>query len=386
MQRLGSPSLQTEHSGQLLGLLLPVGSWSGPPSGANSPRSLGLSPASAYHVAQASGGGGHHPPAPHGLPAAVAAHHLSRHGSSRLAIQGSYELPAHAAGEAAAQPLQPSLPSLPSLPPPQLQLQHHTHQHAAYGSAGGLEQHAPAAAVPYLSSQYAAPPPASQGSISRRAHSLLRIDSNSRSRTISPFAAASGAAQQPAAAAAGGRGAAAAAPAGSAGSGMSPFAAVANSIEDATSGLLSCDVQQQAAAGAAAAMPGSSASAASAGGLGAGALAAAAATSSAASTSASRYVSPFAAAAAAARQEGDTEAVFDTSTERNARGEHISSSHAGSKPAPLSGAGTGKPPPAAPAAAALCEQPAGGNSRAAVSPFAAALLQQQQQHAPQDRL
>ncbi|KAF8071147.1 drkC [Scenedesmus sp. PABB004] len=154
---LPSPVLHSEGSGQLVGVF--VGVVPGPPSGGGSPLGAPLAP-----------GGGH-----------SGAH---RHASSRLAIQGSYELPP--GGQLGAAP--------------------------APAGSGAYSSGAPGDAA----AGYPPPPPHLQPN--RRPPSLLRIDSRDRDRSVSPFAVA--------AHGDGGGQLGAAAPAGV---GRSPFAAAAGS-------------------------------------------------------------------------------------------------------------------------------------------------------------
>lgn len=311
LHRSSSPGLQSgEQSGQLMGLLVP-GYCSGPASGPNSPRSH--SPRHERHV----------------QPAVVAAvHHLHRPGSSRLAIQGSYELPPGAAAAAAAagsggigDALQAAGSSTAAAMPPA----------GSAGTAASSDSgqplpvygvsvlHAPPAHV-YHHQFPQAHPTVLQPS-SRRAPSLLRIDSNSRDRAISPFAVASGASgglgsdhgSYAGSTGAGiGQGAGvhiAAAPAGTCSRTLSPFAAASSmgsSLEDVASRGHSNDVVPE---------------------VNAPAVHAAAAAAAAGAERAApgrppapvRYVSPFAAAAGRQEDDGDTDAVFDTRAERSSR-------------------------------------------------------------------
>jgi len=380
LHRSSSPGLQAEQSGQLLGLLVP-GYCSGPASGPNSPRSH--SPRG--HVA-------HTPPA-----AVASVHHLHRPGSSRLAIQGSYELapagtgPAGSAGGAEGHyQASPAGPASAGAPCPSVTGQ----GGSVYGDAGpGLPlygmgvMHAPPAGPAYLHQYPQAHPSALQPS-NRRAPSLLRIDSNSRDRAVSPFAMVAGAAAgepggfgAPAAAghAVGGV-PVAAAPAGTCSRTLSPFAAASSggsSLEDVASRGDSNDVVQPGVAAGAAAAGAGAARMRVLGGVPA-INAAAASTTSVSTPVPARFVSPFAAAAGRQDDDGDTDAVFDTSVERVSRS--VSPAPAAGKQG-VQGAGSkGTPGAAADSATGMSGGPAAplsanSSSRRLASPFA--LMQQQ---------
>lgn len=288
-----APALQPEGSGQLVGVVV---AGSGPPSSGNA------SPLS-----------GPHPVGPH------------RHASSRLAIQGSFEMPG----------------GVPGFASPARQ--------GSAGSTGGDMGH-------QLNSSSPGGPPFLHQThqhlqqAGNRRPSLLRIDSNSRDRSSSPFAAfdghaAAGPAAAGAAAAANHRSPFAAVPGGG-GAGVSPFAAACGGV-----GAAGVSPFAAAASGSPAASPfaaaahsspfaaasgGSNAAAASPFAAASGAVsvdvahssndvattAAAAAPAQAVCGGGSRLTSPFAAAAspfaaAAAEQaadEEDVEAVDDTNS------------------------------------------------------------------------
>jgi hypothetical protein len=365
LHRRSSPGLQSgEQSGQLLGLLVP-GYCSGPASGPSSPRSH--SPRHERHV--------------HPQPAVVAAvHSLHRPGSSRLAIQGSYELPAAAAavvpGDAQGGGCSSSTTAAAAMPPAGSAGSSGFADCSGSGQAlpvyGVSVVHAPGAHVYHH--QFPQAHPALLQPSSRRAPSLLRIDSNSRDRAISPFAMASGGMGSDhgstGGACAGVVGAAgvvqhvAAAPAGTCSRTLSPFAAASSggsSLDDVGSRGNINDVVPAGSGAAAAAAGGGVPVAAGVSAAGVGVSAAAAAGSAGAAAgrppAPARYVSPF--AAAAVRQEdeddGDTDAVFDTSAERSSRG---------ASPAP----GAGSKRPGSPTKA-----PAGGGAAADVLPAAGAV-------------
>jgi hypothetical protein len=306
MHRSSSPGLQSADSGQVLGLLVP-GYCPGPSSGPTSPRSHSPRAPAVHATTHA-----------HPQPAGVAAvHHLHRPGSSRLAIQGSYELPpgtAAAAGEAT-----PGGPAASAHAQPAAAAGGSGYVSGVSGSAAaGLGQHSepPAGAqvlpVYGVSVVHAAPPahmyhhqfpqphPAVLQAGGRRAPSLLRIDSNSRDRAVSPFATAQG--TGPFGEQQGSHGGVTAAPAGTFSRTLSPFAAASSgsSLDDVASR------GDRAEGGAAVPQSGCG----SAAGLPSGRQAAPA-----------RYVSPFAAAAVSKQSSDgeDTGAVFDTGAVRSSR-------------------------------------------------------------------
>lgn len=375
LHRSSSPGRQsTDQPGQLMGLLVP-GYGPGPASGPSSPRSH--SPRPERHI--------HTPPA-----AVAAVHHLYRPGSSRLAIQGSYELPPGAAAAAAAasgdlqQAASPAGAAVSS---------------AVSGGGAGFSSD-PGQAVPVygVSVLHAQPAhvyhpqfpqalPAVLQTSGRRAPSLLRIDSNSRDRAISPFAMASGAMGSDHGSHGGSTGGGvplgagagvpvAAAPAGTCSRTLSPFAAASSggsSLEDVASHGNSNDVVQGLDPSAAAAAP----------------AAAGVATVGAAGYSSSRppapvrYVSPFAAAAGRQEDDGDTDAVFDTSAERNSRSASPAPG-AGGKQQAAQGSGPFKGVGAGSASGSGSVSLGSGPSSATrlASPFA--LMQQQEPTAEQD--
>jgi hypothetical protein len=363
----GRPS--TDQSGPLMGLLVP-GYGPGPSSGPSSPRSH--SPRHERHV--------HTPPA-----AVAAVHHLHRPGSSRLAIQGSYELPPGAAAAASGDLQQATSPAGATV------------QYAGSGCGAGLTD--PGQAVPvYGSSVLHAQPahvfhhqfpqalPAVLQTSGRRAPSLLRIDSNSRDRAISPFAMASAAMGSDHGSHEGSTGGGmpwgagvpvAAAPAGTCSRTLSPFAAASSggsSLEDVAAGGSSNNVVQVLDPTAATPAPAAVAAPGGAAGY-----------SSCRPPAPVRYVSPFAAAAGRQEDDGDTDIVFDTSVGRNSRS---------ASPAPgagvkqqtgqVSGAFKGAAAGTGSASGAGSTAPGAGGSRVTrlASPFA--LMQQQESAAERD--
>lgn len=173
--------------------------------------------------------------------------------------------------------------------------------------------------------QFPQPHPAVLQAGGRRAPSLLRIDSNSRDRAVSPFATAQGTGpfgeQQGSS-----HGGVAAAPAGTFSRTLPPFAAASSgsSLDDVASRGDRADVVQQPSG------TGNNSYMAAAGvGAGAGVAATAGGTavsqaglSSSRQAAPARYVSPFAAAAASKQSSGDGEdtgAVFDTGGDCSSR-------------------------------------------------------------------
>jgi hypothetical protein len=347
LHRSGSPGLHSgEQSGQLLGLLVP-GFSPGPASGPNSPRS-------------------HSPRAPerhlHSQPAAVvaAAHHLNRPGSSRLAIQGSYELPPGAGLPGDATLVQGTSSNGGSAAPAMAPAG--SASGVCYGDSGQLPPtfgvsvvHAPAGHMYHH--QYPQPHPAVLQPGNRRAPSLLRIDSNSRDRAVSPFAVASGASSAEQAGHVGPSamgvglpaGHVTAAPAGTFSRTLSPFAAASSagsSLEDVASRGDGNDVVAAVPAAVTAAAAGASLPGVGAVGC-----------SSGRPPAPARYVSPFAAASTRQEDDGDTDAVFDT------------------RPGGSSRSGSPAPPNGSKGALQGCSVPASASSgRRLASPFA--LMQQ----------
>ncbi|KAF6254692.1 hypothetical protein COO60DRAFT_292218 [Scenedesmus sp. NREL 46B-D3] len=280
-----APALQAEHAGQLLGLVVAAAPGSGaPPSCASPPATAAL------HVL----GCGH------------------KHTSSRLAIQGSHEMPVLGGFHGLAAARQGSSGSMFGdglFPQQQPQMQPHVGATAPGLVAGPAFLHTP-------HHQHLQP------GMTRRP-SLLRINSSSKDRSVSPFAAVAGAADSQAAGAGAAGGAAGGVPSSSpsaaaavaaASLNVSPFAAASGGTPGSagTSNLSPYAAATRAGAPAAAASPFAAASGAGAAspfaaGAGASPFAAsaasngdnAAAQAAAAAAAPIAAASPFAAAACA---------------------------------------------------------------------------------------